>query len=131
MTPEAREIIGKAADHIETHGLLFAEWGAQAEDPSTMCCCLVGTFRYVAGRYPDDALSLCPPEVEEAIDVVNRATRHERRRLGAVMGWEIPLALTQWSDQWADVEELDDGLVPHTDGDRSHVVELLRGLVAG
>ena len=128
---KARRLLDLAADHIETHGLLWNEWMDPRYNDHLIdtgerlvgCCCLVGTIRFVAGGHPDE--SLLGADVEEAIDMVNQLTYAERRDMSDDED-EHMTDLMGWQDYYADTEIKGDRLVRHDKGDRAHVVALLR-----
>lgn len=110
--------------------MLFNQWGEEfdRENPADVpCCCVVGTLRYVAGGDPSD--SLVTPEVYQAIVRLDHATQRERKALGS----GAPVDLVEWSDHYADREQVcdpfgDTELSEHRDGNRGYVATTLRKL---
>ena len=139
----AAQICADAADHIEANGLLFDGW--ESEDGTKdlpPCCCVVGTMRFVAGLPPgpglDEMLAIEGTPLFEAVEAVGLQTLQERH--GLTDKYHSPDSLSlydlgDWSNHFADVEVVcrkrRNGLLEyrrleHEDGDRHHVVAVLR-----
>ena len=108
------------------------------------CGCIVGTLRRVAGLRPVPEIEQehgigsikTTPELTLARFALDEQTLPERLALGeSKHGEGQQLAITEWSDHYADVEVVTrkgrDGReecrrLEHEDGDRGHVVRVLR-----
>ena len=142
-TKTAAQICTAAADHIETHGLLFDGWDSEdGTKDLAPCCCLIGTMRYVTGETPrptrKGVAAIEGTPLFEALEAVKAQTMGERHALTDHFRGPDSIdmmRLTEWSDHYSDVEGVcrkrRNGLpeyrrLDHDDGDRRHVVAMLR-----
>ena len=137
------QLLKDAADYIEANGMLFDAWDSEdGTEDLPPCCCLVGTLRLM------DGLPATPPDgvvfvmagsaaLGEAVLALRAQIKVECKVLGEQRYDYEGAALTTiaWGDHYADIELVcrkhRNGLpevrrLEHEDGDRGHVVRVLR-----
>ena len=142
------QILKDAADYIEANGLLFDSWESEdGTEDLPPCCCLIATLRIM------DGLPATPPQElngdvlagSVALEVACLALGAQIEPECIALGWERhgkhgpPLTVMEWADHYADTElvrrryrrdgdhhDIEWRRLEHEDGDRGHVVRVLR-----
>ena len=140
------QLLKDAADYIEANGMLFDAWDSEdGTEDLPPCCCLIGTLRLMDGLPPKPPQSLNavmdvmdgPAALGEAVLALGAQIEAECKVLGEQRyGDKAAPTAMEWGDHYADIEVVmrkrrggnhrEWRRLKHEDGDRGHVVRVLR-----